>query len=285
MNSIVCAVSTLLFLCMIMSVSNTDRTDAVIIKQLREQYEYSKETCTFLRKNIADYKQQINDLQKSIKSANSELRKIRDNNESLQAKVQNYQNDKVLQRPVVVRKKWSNLKDPGTKFRRRRLYKKIVDQSIRNITECTHAKLSLAFDTDIVDIVWSENEMKSLRQSVGLNVNNYSFYRRKRKVGRPRTAQVVHPVKRLSHFQCKAGIFNDKCKYSESHIRKVVSVMDDNRISQEAYQSLRNVCMGHMPSLNDIKKEKKEMSVHLPVTGDPSVSTNQVMSLNVLIMK
>ena len=132
--------------------------------------------------------------------------------------------------------------------------------------------MTLGLDDANLDLVWTEREMTDHRQKLGVRRNKYKFSSVKFHV-QPHNRHVFRrPIKRLSLLRRKEGVFNANGKYSDSHVRKVVTVLDDNRISQDAYQCLRSVCMGHMPSLNQIKFQKKVMSHQLPVIGDAAVS-------------
>ena len=211
-------------------------------------------------------------LQQEVLSLQEQNNRLHNENDTLRKHLHDIEISEQCLTKVVVKKKWSQLTNPGTRYRRKKLYKKIIDRAVCCITECTKAKISLCLDEENVDILWSEKEMDQHRNSLGITNQKYKFIRDRFLGRRRKLRNWCRPARKLSHLNAKEGIFNEKCQYSRTHIRRVLTVMDDNRISQDAYQSLRTVCSGHMPSLNSIKREKRFMSQQLPVCGDQSVS-------------
>ena len=221
---------------------------------------------------LRDEKELRGNIQKQLNESKVNIDGLKSTVEKLQHDIKVLQDSQLYAEPILVKKKWSDLRDKGTKCRRKKMYKSILDRSMRCITECTQAKLTLGLDDANLDIVWTENEMNTHRKDVGVRNSKYNLKTSRVHSFPDRRIYFRRPIKRLSKFKRKEGIFNAKCKLSDSHIRRVVSVLDENRISHEAYQCIRNVCMGHMPSLNQIKFQKKVMSHQLPVVGDNMVS-------------
>ena len=251
---------------------NRQECDQKLIANLREKYAECHQRYSMSKQSLTEEQCKRLSAERQVKELSKTNEELSIQNDMLRVQLRDYEQSKQICQKVLVKKKWSQLNDPGTKYKRKKLYRSILDRSVRCITECTKAKISLCLDEETVDFMWSEKDKNTHRQTFGIRPKKYNFLKEKI-LTNPRSANVFHrPVKRLSEFSVKEGIFNSKCQYSSTHIRKVVSVIDENRISQEAYQSLRNVCMGHMPSLNSIKTQKKIMSQQLPICGGEAVS-------------
>ena len=106
--------------------------------------------------------------------------------------------------------------------------------------------------------------MHNHRESHNIPTTQYKFSKVQNVRKATANFRQTRPVNKISDLVKEEGLFTTKCRYSDKHIRKVVSVMDDNRISQKAYQELKNVCGGHMP---DIKSNKGSEVSHVHPTA------------------
>ena len=259
---------------------NRENIDKALITQLRQKYEDSKNRLWHVTSQIRQYKDDKQVADRNIRTLNQNLLKLKKENEKLRQEVESlktknsrnvsddHDHDKGA---FVVRKTWDQVTDPGTKCKRRKIYKSILDKSVSRISECRHAKITLGFKNSHADIVWTEKDMEISRKNWGIKESKYNFSKIKT-IQKPKCKlHDLKRVKRLGNLKSNDGIFTDNCRYSSNHIRKVISVMDESRISQTAYQKLKNVCQGHMPSLSDIKYEKQLMSFQLPITAHERV--------------
>ena len=256
---------------------NMIQATAKVNEHLRKQVEDLKNEVWLLRTVHAESQQEVQNLQKQLRECSSKkdqlsdrLRKVLHANSNSVSRCINCGNQltESAQKPVIVKKKFSQLKDLGTKILRKKKYRKILDDSLSCISECTAAKVTLYFEDTHTDLTWSEEDMSAHRAKNGIPSTKYSFKSPNKGLILNRTK----PVKRLSSLKSHGGIFSKPCKYSNNHVRKVICAMDDNRISQRAYQNIKNACNGHMPGLNQIKEEKAVLSAQLPIIQGEKVN-------------
>ena len=201
-----------------------------LIATLRDSAEQLRREVWFLRDRL---KQEQNNV-KAVKDSMSELC---DTNVALRKKIVDLQNtiriyeekNKAL-KPIVVNRTYDRMACTRSKLLRKRKYKNVVDNAIGCITECKRAKLTLGFEKGHLDIVWSETDMEKHRDSHKLKRNRYKFSKIKNVRTTSENVRNATPVRKISTFVTDEGLFTTKCKYSDQHVRKIVSVMDDNRI-------------------------------------------------------
>ena len=147
----------------------------------------------------------------------------------------------------------------------------MLDESLRLITECKRAKMTLTLGDEDVDFQWTEKEMCDLCKKLDVVI--------------PLTDDVVSD-KNLnengqesneSNATIQPGsntypVFDADCKFTKRHKRTMITVMDKHRVSHKAYHAIRKAGKGNWPSLNLIKKEKSTMSKEIPFTTDDKVT-------------
>ena len=171
-------------------------------------------------------------------------------------------------KPIKVNKIWHDLDCKRTKYKRKAKYKDVLDESLKCITECKRAKVTLTLGKEDVDINWTDQEMNQHRAHFGITL--------------PATA---HPSPDLQTPDSNEGnsgesnrnktneydVFDAQCNITEKHKRTIITAMDRHRISHKAYHAIRKAGKHNWPSLNMIKKEKKKMSKEIPFTTDNEV--------------
>ena len=208
---------------------NIEAVDNFLFINMRHQYNDCRNIFLMLRNDFQEVSNIRKEFEKETQEMKSAIDNLRQENINFTQSLMNRRQHDALLKPVIIRKKWCIFRNASSKLLRRKHYNSIIDRSIRCITECPRAKVSLGLDNCNVDLVWIESEMNAHRKCNGLNFNKYRFTSISNH--HLATNRKVHkPIKRLSKFRVKEGIFNSKMKYSDTHIGKVVTVMDDNRI-------------------------------------------------------
>ena len=258
-----------LLICVILSFREMDERTSQLVKNLRESVEVYKREVWSLRDVVKEHKGQVKALKHQLNEIHQSNALLVQSKDEMQKEIERQRNCNNALHPVLVNKTFDSLISNRARNIRKRKYKKLLDESVGCITECKRAKLTLGFEKGHCDIVWSEEEMNRHRQIHKVPNRRYNLST----VTNVRTANLrqTRPVNKISEFVTDEGLFTSKCKYSDKHIRKVVSVLDENRISQKAYQQLKNVCKGHMPTLNQIKDQKFLMSIQLPLYSHTEV--------------
>ena len=86
----------------------------------------------------------------------------------LQMEICQLKQKQVKLKPIKVNKIWHELNCKRTKFKRRVRYKDVLDESLKCITECKRAKVTLTLGEEDVDIKWTEEEMNQHRAHLGI---------------------------------------------------------------------------------------------------------------------
>ena len=169
--------------------------------------------------------------------------------------------------PIIFNKPWNELKCTASKRKRKKIYRSIIDRSLKQIVECSMARVFLRVGKETIAFQWSEQEIDANRE----DMSNQGY------ILPPNT---VPP--------CRNRRFADHVLYSErrddefhithtkEEIRKVIYVMDLHTIAYPGYHELHMLSHGILPPLNQIKQQKKEMSEHLNFYVVPGVSSYYV---------
>ena len=237
-----------------------------VIDTLRRQVESEKNRVWLLQSQVNEYKNKCAALNEVVNELKREKKVLDGGNQKKRKTVVKCSGNCVNLRPVLVKKPWHLMSNARSKLNRKRLYRGILNNSIQCLTECKRAKVTLGFEKHHVDLVWTESEMQENRSTLGISENRYHLSNVANEHMSRRDIRCARPKSKISDFKTSNGLFGNQCKYSASHIRSIVSVLDEHRISHKAYQHLKNACQGHMPSLNEIKDQKHLMSIQLPLT-------------------
>ena len=201
-------------------------------------------------------------------------------------------------KPIIVKKKWENLLTSKSRLKRKIKYKDIVDKSIRYITECKRARLSLTVGKSAINLNWTEKEMKDHRRKVRreylLQEQNSDVDSSDNETDGQNNLSSENPIE-LNNTQNESenetsedenenlnssdiedledkNIFDQNCKYTSRHKKKIVTVMDKHRLSHAAYNELKQTSQGELPPINQIKQEKRKMSNRIEIIRHEMVS-------------
>ena len=160
--------------------------------------------------------------------------------------------------PIIFRKKWDKLESSKTKLKRKRKYKEIVDKSLRYITECKRAKLSLTVGKSDINLKWSEKEVRKHRwtfrdnnllphtnDSESMSSDNEtdedsdSHLRNQKEKNKDNQSEIEDQLSEDdseilttsdNEESEKDDIFDTKCNYTRRHTRQIVTVMDKHHL-------------------------------------------------------
>ena len=252
------------------------------VETLQNELWVTRSVCKANKTENNVFKGQIQQLQKCNDLLREKVQALKERNaELVSASKKKLSNaHKLSMKPIIVKKKFNNLKDLGTKTCRKKKYRAILDSAIKSITECTSAKITLYFDNLHTDFTWTEQDLHLNRVNLGISREKCKSHSQlsNAQEGKDKTA-----CRKLSYMKETSSMLTDSSKYSDHHVRKVICAMDENRISQRAYQNMKNACSGHMPGLNQIKEQKNFMSMQLPIIEGEQVtfqkSNNKIFTL------
>ena len=192
-------------------------------------------------------------------------------NEQLKAEVEQLQKDQAHLKPVPVTKKWNQLGSDRAKYKRKLKYKELVGDSLKYITECKRAKLTLTLGDEDVDLKWSEEEMRRQRQIIPTEENQAP---RRPPSPRPDISDDNLEINENVPNEIPPGndVFGTNFQFTQRHKRKIITVLDKHRVSHRAYHAIRKAANKNWPSLNIIKKEKRQMSQEIDFTTEAEVT-------------
>ena len=174
-------------------------------------------------------------------------------------------------KPIPINKKWSELKTDRAKLKRKRNYKEILDESMRYVTECKRAKVTLTLGEHDVNLNWSEKEMTDHRKRLGLSTGNDTTNESSDENSEESTETLNFTNEQPNQ------IFNSDFTYTSRHKRKIITVLDHHRVSHRTYHAMRRAGKGELPPISQIKKEKAKMSKEIPFDTDEMVSLHIVL--------
>ena len=248
------------------------------IEELKRQIDKLKQDCGALKYNYNEEKEAnvqlsqrldriLNDKVQLIAQRNDMQNKI----EILQTEVERLKPLQQKLHPVQVEKLWKDLKRRA-QFKRKIQYKDILDVSLRNITECKRAKMTLTLGKEDIHLKWTEQEMsdmqKQLNEGSAFAGNSPSEQNSDINVEGNDESNANIDTPPLTNTD---DVFDEKCKFTKRHKRTIITVMDNHRVSHKAYHAMRKAGKGNWPSLNMIKKEKGKMSKEIKFTTNDEV--------------
>ena len=167
--------------------------------------------------------------------------------------------------PIIYNKVWHDLRSTLSKRKRKKIYRSILDRGIRQILECSRARVFLTLGNEIIAFQWSEQELRCNSNA------GYIF------------PQNIVPLKRNGAgggggtyaLECERPDDEYRITHTKEEIRKVIYIMDSHTVSCPAYHELHILSDGVLPPLNQIKSQKKEMTEKLNFYVVPGVSNNE----------
>ena len=245
-----------------------------MIDELRSQMEKLQEDFVALKYNYNEEKRSYLELSERLKRIRTDKVKLIAERNNLQERVDNFETEvealrKVRQKfqPIKVQKLWKNLKVRG-KLKRKAQYKDMIDSSLRYITECKRAKMTLTIGEEDINFKWTENEMSNHHKEFDIVL--LPECEASSDEGSDRNSE-PNSEANVDNTSSTHEVFDGDCNFSKRHKRTIIAVMDNHRMSHKAYHVIRKAGKGNWPSLTMIKKEKAKMSKEIPFSTDQEV--------------
>ena len=226
-----------------------------------------------LRNQIINMRRERDDLLNQNRVLQDQLNRMREN-------LRQFQRESHALRPVQIYKRWSDIKSKA-KLKRKLQYRDMIDKSMRYVTECKRAKLTLRIDNEDVDLKWSEEDMDKHRIQLGIINDRNDTEKNGNTPNRNDTNDQIMN-NNIDNTDNDNENYNDNdntqdinmdegFEYTPKYLGQIITWMDDHRISHRAYDSMKHIFQGHIPSLNQVIKRKNQMSVELPFIAHQAV--------------
>ena len=230
----------------------------VEVKELSNLYWHLKDDFNALSR-------EKHDLQEQIRVLNHNNNRLVAQRNRLRQQVIDGQNAGDFE-PIIFNKVWHELRSTLSKRKRKKMYRAVIDRSIRQIVECGKARVLLTLGNEDISLQWSEQELSMNRED--LFNEGYLF------------PQNIVPAKvdiEPLYFERQDDKF--RFTHTKEEIRKVICVMDSQNIASPAYHELHVLSRGVLPPLNKIKEQKKEMGEKLNFYIVPGVSVKTIVNI------
>ena len=215
-----------------------------------------------LKDNFNDLSVQKTQLVEDVRVANQNYNRAVRQRNRLREQFMAGQNAALFE-PIIFNRVWNDLKCTKTKRKRKKIYRSILDRSMKQIVECSMARVLLKVGNETIVFQWSEQEMDGNRD----DMSNQGYI----------VPPNIVPPRRNTHFADHALYWERRddefrVTHTKEEIRKVIYVMDLHTIAYPGYHELHMLSHGILPPLNQIKQQKKEMSEQLSFYVVPGVS-------------
>ena len=196
---------------------------------------------------------------------------FKNRNEELKIEIEQWKKNQRHLKPVPTTKSWTDLGSDRAKYHRKMKYKELIGDSLKYITECKRAKLTITLGHEDVDLNWSEEEMKKYRGTNVPTLNSLDQAPTSPDRGQSSDANDQGNEIDANAREDMNNVFDSKFKFTKRHKRKIITVLDRHRISHRAYHAIRKAANKNWPSLHNIKKEKRQMSKEIDFTTEQEV--------------
>ena len=243
------------------------------IQQLQSEVDRLQNDLSALKYNFNEQKHYTRELEERVQRLRSDIIRMTVQRNESETKIQNLEDEirnlteeNSSNSPVIVKKCWKNLKPRG-KFKRKAKYKDVLDKSVKCITECKRAKVTLSLGEDDINLKWTDQEMSTHREQLGITLPTSDQ-------NSESSADEANTENNEPNSNRNYEVFDSECRFTKRHKRTIITTMDQHRVSHRAYHALRKAGKENWPSINVIKKEKKHMSTKLPFALDEEVRIN-----------
>ena len=235
-------------------------------EQLRQEIVSNRHEILANRKEIAFYKhahaderKRNTELNTCIKRQDTEIKCLREELREEKGRVSAL-NKKFFTLHVGRQKKhWKNIKNEKTRRKRIIQYKtSIKDHLTHKIPDCEKAHITLSICGKTVKFHWirtSTNSHNTTSASSSQSSNDHNYSSQEIHIASTAEPSVQSDV-------CQ--IFDDSGKFKKKHKQGIIYVMDNFRISHQAYHELYMQSKGFLPSIGQIIREKRSMSEIIP---------------------
>ena len=239
------------------------------VDQLAADYRTMKRMYSEEKNSNKVYVQNAQKLEKKIRDLIDEKQSLMNKCHDLESELASIKES--ILKPISVRKKWNELKSPNSRWARKLKYKSVIDKSIQCIIECKRARVTLTLGGNDLNLTWSEQEMTEHKERLGFGQDHQVLV----------TNQSVNTSSLANDPMSSASDAADDIAVNvndngmKSQTRKLITVMDQHRISHKAYHELKKATEGNViPAISQIKKEKSKMSSEIPFTTHREVNFN-----------
>ena len=174
-------------------------------------------------------------------------------------------------------KAWCRIVTDRTKRHQIDKYESILLETIKKtVKHCKGANVSLKIGDKNVNFSWNAKDLTSEMLNAGTPVQQGVVVRPSHildhSYAKPEILRPLNEHDEDAYEVDYSNIFDGRGKWQKRHTRGIIHIMDNFRISHEAYHELRHAGKGHFPSLTAIMKEKRKMSQEIPYIRHPTVS-------------
>ena len=239
-----------------------------------------------MRKDFLKCKMELKHFKQSYRSEclkndylRREILKMKKSNGKLQCKideinrVSDVRKQENTEKVTRKRKQWDEIKNDCTKRRRFAHYKSMILSTLKEISICHRAEITIWVYDNKINFSLGPKDLSTysnLSNEEALRHNNReNVYHDHRYACQNEDIFAENELfDDINHSQ----IYNSQGQWRIEHIRRLVHVLDNFRISHEAYHELRMVSKGHLPPLSKLAAQKKIMSDKIPYIKHPTVS-------------
>ena len=228
----------------------------VEVKQLNNLYFTLKDEFNAL-------KAEKNDVDQNLIVANNRINTLVQHRNRLRQRLIADQNAGDFE-PIFYNKPWHDLRSALSKRKRKKIYRSVIDRTVRQILECSKARVLLTLGHENIVFQWSEQELAFNRE----DLFNAGY------VLPPNIVPVpvqINPVGLNHALDSERTDDPFRITHSKEEIQKVICAMDLHRIPHPAYHEMHLLSLGILPPLNQIKEQKKEMTDMLTFYMIPGV--------------
>ena len=160
-------------------------------------------------------------------------------------------------------KRWSSLRSPISRAKRKSQYRKCLDQSMMHLHEASRVRLQMRVGNEEIVIIWSQDDLRNFRAAARIVVRPHVQI-----PGNVANANAQLPNQRIEsedddtidESEDYPDAFLTNGSWNPVHLKRIVHVMDIFKISQLAYHELRMTSRSILPPINRILKIKANMS-------------------------
>ena len=229
---------------------------------MREEMLHFKSQVIHLKKMYASELDTNRKMQKHLKQIQNEKQDIYSKYLHLKSKLSKYE-VKYSTSDYRKKKNWTEIQSVRTKYRRLNEYKNDILSTLKENTACHRAEITLWIHDRQAHFSFSPKQItQKMPNSTLLSIyQDHTYTRHDTDFDEESTYNDIN----------YSEIFDCEGNWKSKHVRKLVHVMDNFKISQQAYHEIRMVSKGHLPSLYKISLEKKIMTEEIPYTKHPKV--------------
>ena len=162
---------------------------------------------------------------------------LQDRIQNLQAEVESLTHQQRRFHPIRVQKAWKKLKNRA-KCKRKAQYRDTLDNSLKYITECKRAKITLTLGEEDIHFKWTEQQMSDHHHNFNVTLPEQCHSSSEKDSDENLDQNIASNANTKQHELSKYEVFDDDCKFTKRHKRTMITVMDNHRVSHKAYHAM-----------------------------------------------